>query len=156
MDTNEVVNAPEDFDLFSFLEATEYPTTTVTLYTDTVSASALRELPEKDKGRAALADKIKKSSLTFKLQGLAPGFVQDLYADDKDAVDHENSLIALSIKEVTRGDGAKDNTPWTGEKVSQLRRRLVLSEFSKLVEAVVQVNFDSTLFDNAVDAGFPS
>jgi hypothetical protein len=158
MDATEIVTAPQEIDLFALLEGQEYPEREITVYTNTKAAADVIALKDGDPALfAAAKDKLKDTSLIFTVRGLEPGIVQDIYATEDDAADvnKENVLIAKSIVSVKTGTGAKVTTAWDSEAVSLLRRKLPLSEITKLIGQVVEVNFDSALFDNAVDAGFP-
>lgn len=160
------------FDVFSFIEKTEYPVDTVSIFTDTKSAKeyvdAKKELDELSNGDAAFdpaelekriedaADKLKASSLTFELRGYAPGVVEEimkLHEDDETGGDYD--LIARAIIGVRNIEGAKDSHIWSAEEVKNLKGRIAENEYFKLLNAVAGVIFTAALFDQAVDAGFP-
>lgn len=174
-----LAQSPETFDVLSFIEGTAYPTETVTIYTDALSADALlkvdRARKEAEKAQLAeeatlntedfdsqiadLTEKVKASALTFSLRGLPPGLVQEIYSVDENAEEEvirsaENKLIASTIVSVTNAKGATDSRLWDEEAVEKFRRFLKEGEFAKVVRAVVNVNFNAAVFDQATDAGF--
>lgn len=170
----ETAMAPDTFDVFSFIEATAYPTEEVSVYQDVKSAAELLKTnqerldaeagtekfdsAELDAKIAELTEKIEKSKLTFELRGMPPGLVRELYTaaeDDEDAEkDAENKLIAGTIVAVRNATGARDAKVWDTEGVAKLRHFLKEGEFGKLIQGVVSVNFNATVFDQATDAGF--
>lgn len=178
MSTEDVIaqaQAPETFDVLSFLEGTAYPTETVTIYTDARSATALLKANQKrldmDQSEltqdytdinaeiADLTEKVKKSVLSFDLRGLPPGLVKEIYnvgesAEEDDIRSAEDKLIAATIVSVTSADGKRDSRVWDEKAVEAFRRYLKEAEFGKLVQGVVNVNFNAAVFDEATDAGF--
>lgn len=162
--------APDTFDILSFVEGSAYPTLDVTVHTDAQAGAELVRLnkeridqadptPELDERVTALIERIKASALTFTLQGMAPGTVRELYSVEDDATDEEalkaeNGLIASTIKYVTRADGARDNRVWDADAVAKLRIFLKEAEVGKLVKGMIDVNFNAAVFDDATDAGF--
>lgn len=158
MDIETITTAPQEIDLFDLLEGQEYPERNVTVYTNSKAAADIVALKDGDpKLFADAKEALTSTSLIFTVRGLEPGVVQDIYSTEGDAedVNKENVLIAKSIVSVKTGAGANVSTVWDAEAVGKLRRKLPLSEITKLIGQVVEVNFDSALFDNAVDAGFP-
>jgi hypothetical protein len=159
MDTESLTTNPQDIDLFDLLDGQEYPERVVTVYTNSKAAADVVALKDGDpKLFAEAKEALTNTSLLFTVRGLEPGIVQDIYSAEEDAADvnKENVLIAKSIVSVKTGAGANVSTAWDAEAVGKLRRKLPLSEITKLIGQVVEVNFDAALFDNAVDAGFPS
>lgn len=175
LDAISAAQAPDTFDVLSFIESTAYPTETVTVYTDAKSATDLLALNAKRKAHElgpesydptmydaeieALTEKVKKSILTFELRGMPPGVVRDLYTveDDNDIAAQENAqakLIASTIVSVKNADGVADSRLWDAEAVKKLQRFLKEAEFGKLVKGVIDVNFNASVFDQATDAGF--
>lgn len=166
--------APDTFDVLSFVEHTAYPTSEVKVYTDAKGATELTRLANERKAKelltkeatteldgeiAALEAAITKSALTFKLQGLPPGMVRDLYnvpddADNKTVLEAENDLIAHTIIGVVNSEGVRDARVWDADGVGKLRHFLKEGEFGKLINGVVEVNFNASVFDQATDAGF--
>lgn len=164
---------PDDFDIIAFIEGSNYPEKTVTLYTNGKAALALREELERPEGeqdekRIALFKKdIADSALTFTLRGLAPKVVEvmmnKMNVNSKDITDEErvkrfiestDALTAATIQKVVTADGREDKRAWDTERAAALRGVLLQSEYEKLSEGVATVNFDGKLFDEAVDAGF--
>lgn len=170
MDAITTAQAPDTFDVLSFIEATAYPTETVTVYTDAKSATALLALNEKRKtGDAwdtsddaeieALSEAVKKSILTFELRGMPPGVVRDIYAATEDADVEvqelaEAKLVASTIIRVRNYNGTEDGRVWGADDVKRLKRYLKEGEYGKLVQGVIDVNFNASVFDQATDAGF--
>jgi len=165
--------APDTFDVLSFIEGTAYPRAEVSVYTDAKSATDLITLGNRRKDReiaegpitdlddeiAELAEKVEASKLTFKLQGLPPGMVRDIYnveegADDTTQLSAENRLIANTITGAVNSKGQVDSRVWDEEAVGKLRRFLKEAEFGKLITGVIEVNFNAAVFDQASDAGF--
>lgn len=115
-----------------------------------------------------LREKLAASALTFKLRGKSPKALKELAdrltpedyesktAEEKAKIDedHQVTLIAECTVAVKNAQGDVD-AQWDANKVIALRDYLNAGEFMKLVEAIVQVNFNVKVFDDAVDAGFP-
>lgn len=174
----DAAQAPGTFDVLSFIEGTSYPTSEVTLYMDVAAADRLLRAnaerlklddgKSKDKGAyekldteiAELSERVKASAMTFALRGMPPGLVQDIYgtvsedAAPEDTRHAESKLVAATISGVTNAAGASDPRVWDADAVDKLRRYVKEGEYARLVEGVVQVNFNATLFDQATDAGF--
>lgn len=159
LDTAEVQNNPGDIDVLAFLEGVEYPEREVVLFTDSKAADKYVALNREEKideaELDALAAKMRETSLVFSLRGLPPGVVSDVYGTpgDDEVLAKENDLIAATIYHVKNGKGV-ESPKLDSAGVAKLRRYLKEGEFSKLVKAVIEVNFDATVFDTAVDAGF--
>lgn len=183
MTTNTVdeAQAQGTFDVLSFIEGTAYPTDEVTIYTDVISAELLLkanakrlkldESPETQKVKAPqyealdaeiaeLSEKVNSSTLKFSLRGLPPGIVQEIYGKLTEESDAETSraaehkLIASTISNVESANGQRDPRVWDAESVEKLRHFIKEGEYQRLVEGVVRVNFNATVFDQATDAGF--
>lgn len=175
MDAITTAQAPDTFDVLSFIEATAYPTETVTVYTDAKSATDLLALNEARKKAEIgeekfdgseydakideLTEKVKNSILTFELRGMPPGLVRDLYdiTDESDAEQAETAeakLVASTIISVKNYAGTPDARVWDAESVKKLKRFLKEAEYNKLVKGVIDVNFNASVFDQATDAGF--
>lgn len=163
---------PDDFDIISFIEGSNYPEKSITVYTNGKAALELRELSKSEGDNAErieeLREEIKGSGLTFTLRGLAPKvievMVKKLDLNSKDLTDEQrmdrltestDNLVAASIRKVVTADGREDKRAWDTERAAQLRGVLIPSEYEKLAEAVNTVNFDAKLFEDRVDAGFP-
>lgn len=157
------------FDVLGFIEATEYPTSTVTLFRDISKGKEYARLVaertglpegktsnELDKAIANIEDELKTNSLTFELRGFAPGVVQDILDLHKDADDDSGDfdLISRTITGVYNGSGEKDSHTWTVDDVRKLKRHFAEGEYNKLLQAVAGVIFNAAVFDSAVDAGF--
>lgn len=165
---------PDDFDIISFIEGSNYPEKTVTVYTNGKAALALREatsVPDEDQDGdliKSLREEIASSGLTFTVRGLAPKIIEvmvkKLDLNSKDLTDEQrmerltestDNLVAASIRKVVTADGREDKRAWDTERAAQLRGVLIPSEYEKLAETVNTVNFDAKLFEDRVDAGFP-
>lgn len=164
---------PDEFDIIDFIEGSNYPEKTVTVYTNGKAALELRtlnEAPEAERDSAAIEAKqaeIEASALTFTLRGLAPAIIEvmmkKIEVNSKDITDEErvkrflestDSLTAASIKGVKTADGREDKRAWDTARAAKLRGHLVSSEYEKLADGVNTVNFDAKLFSDMVDAGF--
>jgi len=182
MTTNSVDAAQEQgtFDVLSFIEGTAYPTDEVTVYTDVISGdlllkardkrNALDESPDTQKVKepkykaldveiAELTAKVEASALKFSLRGLPPGIVQEIYGAEEDMTpeasrDAENKLVASTISNVENAQGVRDPRVWDAESVAKLRHFVKEGEYARLVQGVVRVNFNASVFDQATDAGF--
>ena len=176
--TIDTAQAQGTFDVLSFIEGTAYPTDEVKVYTDVISADALLKANEKrlkmdeapegvkeefdkvDAEIAELTNKVQNSALTFSLRGLPPGVVQEIYgnlaeeADPQLAREAEHKLIASTISGVTNAAGERDPRVWDAESVGKLRHFVKEGEYTRLIEGVVRVNFNASVFDQATDAGF--
>lgn len=176
--------SPDNFDVMAFIAGAAYPTKSVTIYRDIAYAYKYVELTKARTARedraaaikadfvpdaaedAAIADamaKLEASKLTFRLQGMAPGNVAEATASEVEEAEagdvsdaHFDRLIARSIYEVESSAGVKDKHTWTAEEVAKLRYQFVNSEFIKLLDGVISVNFTAAVMDSATDAGFPS
>lgn len=121
---------------------------------------------------AALRKEIEATALTFELTGLAPaakkalrnslvakhGFSEKKPLEEQEAyfIELTHTLIAKSIKGVTRADGAKGASEWTPEMVAGLQGNLNESEWARLDQAVVSINYDTDSYDIAASADFLS
>lgn len=173
MDAISEAQAPTTFDVLSFVEGTAYPVETVKIYTDVKAVAELLEANQarlsndihKDDPRdfdAIIEDataRVNASALTFDLRGMPPGIVQELYASTEGETaeqvqEKEDALVARTIVDVRNADGIRDPRLWSGEDVAKLRRFVKEGEFGKLIQGVVNVNFNAAIFDQATDAGF--
>lgn len=165
--------APDNFDVLSFIEGTAYPTERVTVYTAAKAATDLLALNNQrlinDKNGVVddkldvqindLTETVKKSALTFELRGMPPGLVRDIYnVSDEDSAeqqaDAEHRLVANTITGVKNAANQSDSRVWDAEAVKALSRFLKEAEYAKLVKGVIDVNFNASVFDQATDAGF--
>lgn len=174
-DVIDAAQAQDKFDVLSFVQGTAYPTEEVTIFRDVAAARELQKLNQERLDRdkrgeesadldvriAELTDSIKKSSIVFELRGMPPGVVQDLYnmsedMTEKDMEVQENKLIAGTIVGARNAEGVRDARVFDEDAVNILRRNLQGGEFGKLVQGVINVNFNAAVFDEATDAGFLS
>lgn len=163
------------FDVLSFIETVNYPEAEVVVFLDSKSADEYvktvekRNIEEPDADGPLtqkieeLAEKIKASSIIFKLRGMPPGHVRAIIEapegeEDNEAASaaREDELVAKTIIEVRNHEGVVDPKPVTAETIQTFRTFLKEGEFGKLVRGVAEVNFNAAVFDNAVDAGFSS
>jgi hypothetical protein len=177
----EAAKAPETFDILSFIEATAYPTETVTVFGAPKEATeyvrlvqersvldAIEKKTKEDTAKIAeltqqlepLAEVISKSAMIFTLRGMPPGIVQQIIEvpegeeESVGAIDRDNDLVAKSIIKVTNAAGVEDTRVWDKDSVAKLRFYLKEGEFGKLATGVGSVNFNAMVFDQATDAGF--
>lgn len=68
--------------------------------------------------------------------------------------DYNNTVIAKSIGSVRNRSGAKDTSTWDSDRVSKLVDALQPSEFEKLWDGTLRVNFIGNAIDRAVTADF--
>lgn len=179
MDTQQVIDqaqAPGTFDVLSFIEQTAYPTDKVVVFQDVKSVDALLKAnrerldhdaapesfdpTELDARIAELSEKVQASAIVFELRGMPPGIVQEIYGNgegtEEELLEREHRLIAATIIAASDHKGNRDERLWQHEDVAKLRRYLKEGEFGKLINGVVKVNFNATVFDEATDAGFLS
>lgn len=172
METTATDNAtsPEVFDVLSFVEQTAYPTEFVTLFTDVVAAreyaetkKAFSDAEDSDTAKKAedklteLEEKLKTSSLTFKLRGFPPGIVNALieaHSTEENPTGADAHVIAKAIISVTAGNGNVDAHTWTPEEVVRLKNNIAEGQYLKLLGGVANVVFNSAVFDQVTDAGF--
>lgn len=137
---------------------------TLSLADDYVSYS------EHEEEITALYEALEKTALTFELKGLAPALVEaierekiakhnhslDDLADNEYFDDYYYTLVAKTISGVRRGDGAVNNAPWTVEQVNKLMSTegLHATQQGILLNAVIVLNFNAKLFQNAVTPDF--
>lgn len=184
MDTVETAQSKGTFDLLSFVKDTAYPTKDVVVYQDAEAADKYVVLVEQrlefDKNKNTvesdklteeidkLGKRIADSAITFKLRGLPPTIANEIVSknkfEDDDAsedavaarVRSDNELIARTIIAVTNASGESDSRVLHGDDIAVLRGYLKEGEFKKIVQGVINVNFNAAVFDRATDAGFSS
>lgn len=172
MENTAIDNAtsPESFDVLSFVEQTAYPTEFITLFTDVVSAreysetkKALGDAEDSDTAKkledklTQLEEKLKLSSLTFKLRGFPPGIVNTLieeHSTEDNPTGADAHVIAKAIVSVTAGNGNIDAHSWTPEEVIRFKDHIAEGQYLKLLGGVANVVFNSAVFDQVTDAGF--
>lgn len=169
----ESAQAQDTFDVLSFISGTAYPTARVVLFGDIVSAKKLKDIsaariqaeletgePQDDesvnKQIEELSESVRKSSMIVDLRGMPPGIVREIVETDNEDVSIDNEIVAKTIVRVSNHTGASDDRLWDADAVRELRRYLNEGEFAKLVRAVMEVNFNTAVFDEATDAGFLS
>lgn len=162
----------ETFDLTAFIENSNYPRKTVTVYTDVAALDAHEELREKlTNGKLDLTAQesleakldmlkveIEKSALNFELQGLPFRMAQDIadiFNEETPATDEDVlNLLQRCIQSVTNAQGATTSIPDV-DGIQKIRKWLSPSEFSKLISGTVEVNFTAATYEAGIDAGFP-
>lgn len=119
-----------------------------------------------EKQAAVLREKIIETSLIFHLRGISPGHIKKVAKDvsvkaEKEDLsqDEVSDLLnyrwfAPHIIRVEKSDGSVDEGPFTPEIVETLEHSLPKSEWMKLNDAIAELSFQATYFDQAVDAGF--
>lgn len=162
----------ETFDVLSFVEQVAYPVEFVTVFTDVVAAreysdeqkrwSSLKpgdlvDEEEHDQIISDLTERLRKSSLTFKLRGFPPGIVTELiekHSTDENPGGADSHVMAKAIVSVTKGTGETDNSLWTPEMVERLKGNIAEGQFLKLLQGVATTVFNAAVFDQVADAGF--
>lgn len=192
--TENILETALSKDTFSVLSAAKgkaYPRDTVKVYTDASIAYEINQLEhqinaiiddddrvnELDAEKNALLDELEAGSLTFLLQGHAPGvtkmckkradkmFGKD-YALKNDPETEQPydlsdkntwlnfSYLAEDIVSVTNAAQAVDEHKWTVEEIEELATWLPSSEFDKLFEKMMELTFARDVFDQAVGPDF--
>lgn len=172
----------ETFDLMAFVNGSSYPQSTVTVYTDVAALKANADIqariePLDEDGlpvqsrmlkgaelKKALAEQrdiqetIKQSGINFALQGMPFRMAQeiaDIFSADGATHDQLIKLIATSITGVTDAHGAVATVP-NDKGLEELHKRFSPSEFQKLLNAAIEINFTAAQYEADTDAGFPS
>lgn len=122
---------------------------------------------DRSEEEAALRGKLDASALQFTLRGLSPKALDELrdelIPDNFDTLPEKErqdlsqkqtvTILTRCITEARSATGDVDRQ-WTVEKIEALFGYLNAGESLKLVEAMSKVNFNVSVFNDAVDAGF--
>jgi len=172
----------DTFDLTAFIDGSSYPRKKVTVYTNVAALKERQDLelvlqgidpntrePFKLEPSAEyllatqgkieeLRPAVEASGITFELQGMPFRMAQevaDIFNEDEPASEEEIlELVRICIQSVENAEGAKSSVP-TMDVLKQLQLRLSPAEFTKLINATVEVNFTSATYEADIDAGFP-
>lgn len=172
------------FNLADAIKGRAFPEKSVDVYLDANSAmeleaineelkylSGLDDLTEYDKLEAIaqeLAEKIKKSKLTFHMRGVGQAEVEaavkaadELHPDVTEEQDNPewvkyylSRLIAANIVKVTDADGNEDDTKFTVEEMMELRGIIPIDSWAVLVETMQKLTLATSYFSAVTDAGF--
>jgi len=172
------------FNLADAIKGRAFPEKSVDVYLDANSAmeleaineelkylSGLDDLTEYDKLDAIaqeLAEKIKKSKLTFHMRGVGQAEVEaavkaadELHPDASEEQDNPewvkyylSRLIAANIIKVTDADGNEDNSKFTTEEIMELRGVIPIDSWAVLVDTMQKLTLATSYFSAVTDAGF--
>ena len=116
----------------------------------------------------AAMTELEESKIVFELKGLAPELVKAITrekvakhnhkANDLDDEDYFKDLnyevTERTIVAARKADGTRSTTTWTPERLEKLSVKLHDSQWAKLYQAIIDINYDAALFDRAVSADF--
>lgn len=161
---------PRTFNVLDFIEGTVYPSKDVKIAINLNAAKRIAEGDESAETRKEFDDSV----LTFTVRGLPPALRDSITKKahaattrpDRDAAPVEqleytfllnDGIVARSITRITKADGTVDEASgkYDEQFAKTLRGKIGDSEFGRLLEAVVEVNFDADSVNAAIDAGFP-
>jgi hypothetical protein len=172
------------FNLSEVVKGRGYPTKDVTIYLDGESAFELAELNDKmndvysdedlsemEAKAEVLAEKIKKSAVTFVMRGVSQKIVEDVIKKTNDkyppeagrseATDNPDwvkyyiaSLIALNVVRVIDAEGNVDNHVYTADEMLSIRESISADAWNVLVENMQKLTLASGYFEQLTDAGF--
>jgi len=172
----------DTFDLTAFIDGSSYPRKSVVVYTDVAALKERQDLQNVLQGldpktgeeletpatteqlEAAqnrldeLTPVIEDSGVTFELQGMPFRMAQeiaDIFSEETPATEEEIlKLVRTCIQSVTNVKGAKASVP-DENGLKNLQLRLSPGEFTKLINAAIEVNFTAASYEAEIDAGFP-
>lgn len=172
----------DTFDLTAFIDGSSYPRKKVTVYTNVAALKERQDLELVLQGidpntrepfklepspEYLLATQVKidellpvveASGVTFELQGMPFRMAQDIadiFNEEEPATEEAIlTLVRTCIQSVENAEGARSSVP-TKEVLEQLQLKLTPAEFTKLINATVEVNFTSASYEADIDAGFP-
>lgn len=172
------------FNLTDFIKNRSYPQAEVIVYLDDEAALEIVSLndqlvralsPEEAKPLedkiAALADKIKETSLVFKMRGVNQEVIEAIVKkvnlrhnvsskQEADSVtgewmrDYITMMVGENIVSVTGPDGSVDASHFDYDKTDELRKNLPSSEWAKLVGSMEKLTLAGGYFEQITDAGF--
>ena len=172
------------FNLADAIKGRAFPEKSVDVYLDANSAmeleaineelnylSGLDDLTEYNKLEAIaqeLAEKIKKSKLTFHMRGVGQAEVEaavkaadELHPDSNEEQDNPewvkyylSRLIAANIVKVTDADGNEDDSKFTVEEMMELRGVIPIDSWAVLVDTMQKLTLATSYFSAVTDAGF--
>lgn len=172
------------FNLTDVVKGRGYPTKEATIYLDSESAFELAELndlmneyideetlAQSELKAAELAEKIKKSAVTFVMRGVSQKIVEDVIkktnakyppeagrreaTDDPDWVKYYiASLVAQNIVKAINAEGKVDERVFTTEEMLEMRELIAADSWNILVENMQKLTLASGYFEQLTDAGF--
>lgn len=172
------------FNLSEVIKGRGYPTKNAVIYLDGESAFQLselnsemndfhsqQELDEMQKKAEELAEKVKKSAITFVMRGVSQKIVEDVikktnekYPPEKgrnEASDNPDwvkyyiaNLVALNIVKVIDSEGNVDNSTYTADALLEIRDSIPADAWNVLVETMQKLTLASGYFDELTDEGF--
>lgn len=172
------------FNLSEVVKGRGYPTKEATIYLDAETAFELAELNElmseyidedvlaENEAKAAeLAEKVKKSAVTFIMRGVSQKIVEDVVkktnekyppqagrreaTDDPDWVKYYiAALVARNIVRAIDADGNVDEHVFTTEEMLEMRELVAADSWNVLVENMQKLTLASGYFEQLTDAGF--
>lgn len=116
---------------------------------------------------AAYAE-LKASEIVFELRGLAPELIKAITKEKTAKHNHKATdlddeafyadlnyeITARTILAVRNADGSRSTKAWTPDRLEKLEAKLHASQWSKLYQGILDINYDAQLFDRAVSADF--
>jgi hypothetical protein len=182
MEMVEEAQSQKVFNLSDAIKGRAYPQKEVTIYLDDEAAMKLAELDEEmavtldekklaefEKLAKPLSEKVKASSLTFKMRGVSQEAIETTLkkVNEKYKVkgsagtenpdwmrDYITHLVGMNIVSVADASGAVDESLFDFEKADELRLNLPAAEWGKLVEMMQKLTLAGGYFDQLTDAGF--
>ena len=186
-ETLKLVEASQSQSVFNLSEVVKgrgYPSKNAVIYLDGEAAFELaelnnemnrfhseEELAEMQKRAEALAEKVKKSAVTFVMRGVSQKIVEDVitktnekYPPEKgrnEASDNPEwvkyyiaNLVALNIVKIIDNDGNVDGQVYTPEMLLDIRDSIPADAWNVLVETMQKLTLASGYFDELTDEGF--
>lgn len=115
-----------------------------------------------------LIEELEKTALTFHTKTVAPKLIKAIEraavakadkawsAEEAQAHSRKTTadILARAIDYVERGDGAKDTTPWTADRLMALEDSLYDTQAEQLVGALYEIVNTGTVFDEALTVDF--
>jgi hypothetical protein len=172
------------FNLSEVVKGRGYPTKEATIYLDGAAAFELAELNdimkydfdgdsmiENENKAKEIAERIKKSAITFVMRGVSQKIVEDTIkqtnlkyppeAGRNEASDNPEwvkyyiaSLIAQNIVKVIDANGNVDDHVYTAEEMLDIRESIATDSWNTLVENMQKLTLASGYFEQLTDAGF--
>jgi hypothetical protein len=172
------------FNLADAIKGRAFPEKSVDVYLDANSAMELEAVNQElqylsglddpteynklDEVAQELAERIKKSKLTFHMRGVGQAEVEaavkaadELHPDANEEQDNPewvkyylSRLIAANIVKVTDADGNEDDSKFTVEEMMELRGVIPIDSWAVLVETMQKLTLATSYFSAVTDAGF--
>ena len=172
------------FNLSEVIKGRGYPTKEATIYLDSDTAFQLAELNDLMNGyldeeelaqnelkTQELAEKLKKSAVTFVMRGVSQKIVEDVIKKTnekhppedgrREATDNPewvkyyiSALVAQNIVKVIDADDNVDEHVFTTEEMLEMRELVAADSWNVLVETMQKLTLASGYFEQLTDAGF--